>query len=114
MFKILAFSSRKDDVGAEALRQAYEEGHVPLLSEVAPPPGPYRRNYVRRDDPANANVSALDFDVVTELEFASRAEFERWMEALSKPATMARVNADLARFSDLSKFRMCVVDVDQS
>lgn len=114
MFKILAFSSSKDGVSAEALRRAYEERHVPLIEKLARPPGTYRRNYVRRNDPANANVSVIDFDVVTELEFEDRGAFESWMSSLSRPGTIELVDADLASFCDLSRFRMCVVDVRQS
>lgn len=114
MFKVLAFSSCKDGVEPDALREAYETWHAPLINQLAPPPGPYRRNYLCRDDPSNVNVAALNFDVITELEFEDRAAFQSWIAGLSRPGTIERVDDDLAQFTDLANFRMCIVDVEQS
>jgi uncharacterized protein (TIGR02118 family) len=113
MFKILAFSKRKPGMSPDDFRVYYETRHAALVAEVAPSAQCYRRNYLQLEEAANINAGDLDFDVVTEIEFADRAEFERWFEAMSEPKARERVGADLANFTDPDKFRVCVVAVGQ-
>lgn len=111
MFKILAFARRKSGTTIEEFRDHYESRHATLVNEIAPAPGPYRRNYLMRSDAAGVNTDVLDFDVVTEMEFVDRAAYEQWHATLTAPSAAALVGADLKLFIDPASFRVCAVDV---
>jgi EthD domain-containing protein len=114
MFKVLAFLKRKPGMSREEFRAYYETRHTALIAELAPPPpGAYRRNFLMIGDAANVGAEDLDFDVVTELEFADRGEYGRWFAALTAPGSRERVEADESNFIDQGKFRVCVVEVEE-
>lgn len=110
MFKILAFLKRKPGLSREAFRRYYEAEHAPLIAEVAPPMRLYRRNFLQFGDDANLRADALDFDVVTEMEFADRAAFETWMAAMRADDAAGRVADDELKFIDRGSIRACVVE----
>lgn len=109
MFRIVALSKRKEGLNAQAFRTHYETRHVPLVMELAPPPGEYRRSYIDYDDPLNTNANGAGFDVITEMSFADRAEFECWIATLTAPGAGERVQADQESFMDMAAFRVCAV-----
>jgi hypothetical protein len=113
MFKVLAFLKRKSGMSQDEFRTYYETRHAALVAEVAPPPGTYRRNFLMTGDATNVGAEDLDFDVVTEMEFADRREYARWFAALTAPGSRERVEADQSNFIDRQKFRVCVVEVEQ-
>jgi hypothetical protein len=113
MFKVFAFLKRKPGMSQDEFRTYYETRHTALVAEVAPPPGTYRRNFLMVGDATNVGAENLDFDVVTEMEFADRGEYARWFEALTAPGSRERVEADESNFIDRQKFRVCVVEVEQ-
>lgn len=113
MFKVLVFVKRKPGMSQDEFRTYYETRHTALIAEVAPPPGTYRRNFLMMGDAANVGAGDPDFDVVTEMEFADRGEYARWLEALTAPGSRARLEADESNFIDRQKFRVCVVEVEQ-
>lgn len=113
MFKTLAFVKRKDGISRDEFRTYYETRHAALVAQIAPGARCYRRNYLTFGEPANVNFDELDFDVVTELEFSNRDEFERWSATMRAPEVRKQIIADMANFADPEKFRVCVVEVGQ-
>jgi hypothetical protein len=113
MFKVLAFVKRKPGLRHDEFRNYYETRHAALIAAVAPITGTYRRNFLEQADPVNVGAEDLDFDVVTEMEFADRAQYERWFALLTAPGILERVQADEANFIDRQKFRVCAVQIAQ-
>jgi hypothetical protein len=111
MFKIMAFMSRKPGITTEEFRTYYEDVHTRLIADVAPAMKAYRRNYIDLSEPFQRCAAQIDFDVVTEMEFADRAECQRWYDAFSSPASLARVLEDERQFLDGDKIRVSVVHV---
>ncbi len=102
---MLAFFRRRADLSAEEFRHYYEAHHAPLALQLFPYLKGYRRNYVRRDQThrrasGEAFASALDYDVITEITFASPRDYARMQAAMADPAIRDRVVADEQRFMD--------------
>jgi hypothetical protein len=106
MLKVFAYLTKRQGLEPEELIDYYENHHVPLvLSFVSAPPLVYKRNYLSRGNAFNREDEAIDFDVVTELVFADRAGFVRWIDELSVDA----VGTDEEKFLDRSRTRAYVV-----
>lgn len=112
MFRTLAFAKRKPGMTLEAFRTYYETHHAVLVAQLAPAPRRYRRNFIDFGNGENVNDELLDFDVVVELEFDDRKQYERWATAMSSPEAQERLAADMLNFTDQAKFRVCLVDVE--
>ena len=52
----------------------------------------------------------LDFDVITELTFSSKANYEKLVAALSDPAIGDRITHDEEQFMDRSKMSVYIVE----
>lgn len=109
MFKLLAYLSKRDGMATTGFIDYYENHHVPLILSLAPAPTEYRRHYLQRGDAVNIGEAAIDFDVVTEQQWADRSAFDEWIGAVTSGSAGERVAADEARFLDRSRTRMCVV-----
>ena len=109
MLKILSYLVKRDGMAIEEFVEYYENHHVPLILNLAPPPEVYKRHYLQRGDALNIGEAGIDFDVVTEQVFADRAAFESWIDAVTAGDAGERVAADEARFLDRSRTRSCVV-----
>jgi hypothetical protein len=103
--KIMAFLVKRHDVTNDELIEHYENGHVPLILSLAPPPLTYKRNFILHDDRA---ASRDDVDIITELVFPDRHAYEGWVSAMYAPDS--GVVEDEARFLDRSKTRSYVVE----
>lgn len=108
MIKVLAFIRRRPDLDLAAFREYYEQHHAPLINRLLPFYAAYNRNYL--ETPFRADQAGMDFDVVTELVFASRADHDAWRAALADPAVIAQIRADERNFLDQGATRMWVVD----
>lgn len=106
MFKVFAYLTKRDDITPEALKDYYENHHVPLVLSLAPTPRVYKRNYLVRDDAANLESPTIEFDVVTEMVWGDRAGFENWVTVLGVPA----IAEDEARFLDREQTKAYVID----
>lgn len=109
MFRIFALAKRKAGLSPDEFRTIYETRHAALVAQIAPPPGAYLRHYIDFADVLNVNADDAGFDVITEMTFADRAEFERWGATLAAPGNGERIAADQADFIDMASFRICVV-----
>jgi hypothetical protein len=103
--KIMAFLVKRSDVSTDELIEHYENGHVPLILSLAPPPLMYKRNYVLCDD---LTAPRDEVDIITELVFPDRHAYENWVSAMYAPGS--GVADDEARFLDRSKTRSYIVE----
>lgn len=110
---------RKAGTTFEQFRDHYEHNHAPLAVRLLPYFKTYKRNYIRHGEqyrPSGIGAKAADFDVVTELSFASRDDYERMLRALADPAILNQIIADEERFMDRSPEgrMMFIVDEEQT
>lgn len=99
MIKHFFLISKKPELSAEEFRTYYEANHVPLIRRLLPMFAHYERHYVDRSrsriDAAQADP---DFDVITEIHFATQADYDDFMETVSDPDVLAQIRADEANF----------------
>lgn len=111
MFKSIALLRKKPGLTREALIDYYETRHAPLIHSLFDEILDYRRNYV---DLAGAFImdgaGPIDFDVVTEICFADRAAYERFVAKAAEPAIARRIAEDEENVFDRSATRMFIVD----
>lgn len=106
MYKVFAYLTRRPGTTREEFIDYYENHHVPLVLSLASMPRVYKRNYVIRGGAAGPGAPAIDFDVVTEMAWDSRAGFEEWIALQGVPA----IAEDEAKFLDRSKTQAHVID----
>jgi hypothetical protein len=106
---MLSYLVKREGMSADEFVDYYENHHVPLILSLAPPPEVYKRHYLQRGHALNLGEGDIDFDVVTEQQFADRAAFTSWIEAVTAGANGDLVAADEARFLQRSRTRACVV-----
>jgi EthD domain len=124
MYKVVAFLCRKPGLTRSEFIDYYERQHIPRILGLERQPVGYRRTYpiphdadtaasVRADadvrvDEQREAVLPEDFDVITELEFASRADYDAWAAEAYAPAS--GIAADEANFLDRSRTRSYPVE----
>lgn len=113
--KIICFMKRKPGLTAEEFRDHYENHHAPLALELLPFFSAYKRNYIRHDlsyqpEHLARHAATPSHDVITELSFASRAEYEAMLAALADPVIGGRIARDEERFLDRDAMQMFFVD----
>ncbi len=115
MFKAFAMIKRKPGTTMEQLIQHYESSHAPLAIKSVPNLKKYVRHFIR---PYGNDVYALDqelpYDVVTEIWFDDREDFEQGMAYLTEPATAALIAEDEERLFDQSSIRFVTVEDRES
>ena len=106
--KTVTLLARKPGLSLEDFKRHYETVHVPGARERIPAlaRADYRRNFLGDKRPG----APVDFDVVTEMTFASEAEYAEMRKSLADPVISAWVREDVAKFADPSKTRTYVVD----
>jgi uncharacterized protein (TIGR02118 family) len=106
--KTVTLLARKPGTSLEDFKRHYETVHVPGARERIPAlaRADYRRNFIGDKRPG----APIDFDVVTEMTFASQADYAEMRKSLADPAIAAWVREDVAEFADPSKTRTYVVD----
>ena len=109
-FKAMAVMARKPGLSKAEFIDYYENHHVPLIRSMFEF-AEYRRSYVDLTDAILApEVEKPDFDVVTELWFNNRADYEAMLAGPDDPAIARRVADDEAHFLDRAKTRFFIVD----
>jgi EthD domain len=125
VFKVMAYLKRKAGISRRQFIEYYERHHQKLALEILPPIVDYRRNYPVYDDPMNscgafdadgACATAGDnpepvneFDVITELTFNNRAEYEHFIEVLRSPHISRLIAEDEDQFMERSGSRRVIV-----
>jgi hypothetical protein len=107
VIKVVALIKKRPDITTEQFRHHYETVHAPLIDRLLPYYATYRRNYV--DGPARGGQSEFHWDVFTELEFATRSDFDAWQAALARPEVLDQIRADEANFLVSGETRMWTV-----
>lgn len=111
-YKFISFMARRPDVSVEAFRDYYETVHARIGEEISAKVGVsrYFRRYVDRL-PYGQDVDTHDFvyDVITEVWFDNREDFERVVGSVPRGALPDGVASDEERFLDRSKTRFVTV-----
>jgi EthD domain len=114
MIKLTFLFKRKPDMTLEQFRDHYENRHVPLALRLLPYFSGYARNYIRHDLAYRPEGLAVDnapqFDVVTEVTFATEADYDLMMRQLADPAVSRQIVEDEERFMDRKATLMFFVD----
>ncbi len=108
MIKVLVFIKKRPDLDRDQFRDYYERNHAPLVNRLLPFYQEYNRNYLV--EPFRPDQTGVDFDVVTELVFASRDDYEAWRATLAEPAVLEQIRADERNFLEQGSTRMWLVD----
>jgi uncharacterized protein (TIGR02118 family) len=108
MPKLIILIARKPGTSLEEFIDYYETVHAPGARERMPAlaRAEYRRNYIPE---AARTGAAIDFDVVTEMIFASDAEFAQMQQ--ERAACAGWIAEDVEKFADSSKTRSYLADV---
>lgn len=110
MIKAIALLRRKPGLSREDFIAYYETHHAPLIRSLLPQITEYRRNYVDRTGAFESPVAAIDFDSVTEMRFASRADYDAFLVRAADPEVARRIAEDEENVFDRAATRMFVVD----
>lgn len=111
MYKAIALLKARPGLSRERFVAYYEQHHVPLILRLMPQIKDYRRNYVRAQGAYLApGVTGLDFDAVTELWYATEADYQAAVAVLNDPAILQQIADDEEHFLDRDNTRMFVVE----
>lgn len=114
--KMVFFFTRKAGTTPEQFRDYYENKHVPLALSLLPFFADYTRNYVRQDGferpSGGPNRPGPTFDVITELTFASREDYDRMMEKLTDQSIVRAIAEDEEHFMDRSAHVVFFADAE--
>lgn len=113
MIKFMIFIARRKDLSRQEFIDYYETHHVALARRVGLRMADYRRNYVTAGvyDSKGATAARFDFDVITEICFDTRADYEAFKAVHADPDVRKQIEADERKFIDQSKTWTYVVDV---
>jgi uncharacterized protein (TIGR02118 family) len=110
-FKAMAVMAKKPGLTRAEFIDYYENHHVPLIKSMFGGIAEYRRSYVDLTGAILAEgVAPPDFDVVTELWFKTRADYEAMLAGPGDEKVAKRVADDEEHFLDRSKTRFFIVD----
>jgi len=115
--KLIALARRKPGMTFDQFREHYETRHAPLAQSLLPQIKSYVRNYVRHDlshrpEGLDGSGDGADFDVLTEISFASREGYDEAMATLADPRIQRTIAEDEERFIDRSWTKFFLVDVE--
>jgi hypothetical protein len=106
---------RKIGLSRNEFREYYESNHVPLALRLLPFFSEYKRNYPDQNEkyaPVHVVNAAAEpgFDVITEICFESRADYDRMLVALADPEIGRLMAEDEDKFIDRSCISMYLVE----
>lgn len=111
MLKCIALLKKRPDLSREQFIDYYENRHAVLIRELLPQIVHYTRRYVEPDGaylyPA---IDQLDFDVVTELTFADRANYDAFAAKAAEADIAKRIADDEENLFDRDYSRMFIVE----
>lgn len=111
MFKVMVMIKRKPGMSMEDFIAYYENQHAPLGASKVPNLKRYVRHFIR---PYGNDVYSADnessYDVLTEIWFDDKADFERGMAYLTEPETAAIIGADEENLFDKSSIRFMLME----
>jgi uncharacterized protein (TIGR02118 family) len=102
---------RKPGMKMEDFIAYYENNHAPLGASKVPNLKRYVRHFIR---PYGNEIYSADsessYDVLTEIWFDDKADFERGMAYLTEPETAAIIGADEENLFDKSSIRFMLME----
>lgn len=111
MLKAIALLKRKNGMSHDDFVEYYENKHAVLIRKLLPNIVDYRRNFVEHETAfVNAAVAPIDFDVVTEIFFANRADYDAFLAKAAEAEIAQAIADDEENLFDRSATRMFVVD----
>jgi hypothetical protein len=115
MFKSVVLLKRKPGMSIKDFVTYYETYHRKLGEKFVPNAKKYVRRYLHAiGNPVTGEVPELPYDVLTELWFENKAEFDKAMVLLSKPEVAAEIAADEDKLFDRSKNCFCTIEERES
>jgi len=111
MHKILLFMKRRSDLSMAEFRGYYEAQHAPLCRQGLSGVARYVRRYITPlAHPETGVWQDCEFDVITELWFASQEHRDRTAVYLSSKCMPQEIVEDEKQLFDRSSFRLATVD----
>lgn len=110
MIKVIALLRTKPGLSRAEFIAYYETRHAPLILSLLPGIVDYRRNYVDRSGAFQSGVALIDFDSATEMRFADRAAYDRFLAHAARPDVARAIAEDEENVFDRAATRMFVVD----
>jgi len=112
--KMVLLLKRKPGITAEEFKNHYESSHAPLATRLLHF-GTYKRNYINKEELYSAghveNAAPLpDYDVVVEIGFESRDDYQKMLDALADPVIGKEIADDEAKFLDRDALQMFFVE----
>jgi len=111
MFKTAVLISKNPNLSTGEFREHYETTHAPLAASLMPKMRRYTRHFTTPY--GNTTYGAADerqIDVITEMWFDSRNDFDETMAHLSTEKIAAVLGADEERVFDRSTIRIYVLE----
>ncbi len=116
--KMIVLFRRKPGISPEHFREYYETRHAPLAARLFPYLAGYKRNYICRDRQhrraGGEAIAELDYDVITEILFASRADYERMVRDMEDDSIREQVVEDEKQFIDRGATVAFLVDEEET
>ncbi|WP_182358570.1 EthD domain-containing protein [Tomitella gaofuii] len=109
--KAIALLARRPEWTRDQFIVHYENVHVPLVRRAFPQIRRYRRNFVDSGTMLPPGGQGPGFDVLTEMWFDSRADYDAMLAAHADPAVGGPVAEDAVRFIDMDKTIQFLVDL---
>ncbi|KAJ4243854.1 hypothetical protein NW762_014734 [Fusarium torreyae] len=117
-FTVLLFASRKKGLAPAQFKDYLENTHIPLLKQTFGPlfPISHTRRYLDRanEEPYDATVlvgtqDQFTYDVVSELVFAEKADFEAFFAKYKDPEVAPIIQEDEKDFLDASNMTAVIL-----
>ncbi len=110
MIKAIALLRCRAGLSRAEFMAYYETRHAPLIRSLFPEIVAYTRNYVDRSGAFDSAAAPIDFDSVTEMRFADRASYDRFLARAAEPDVARTIAEDEEQVFDRAATRMMVVD----
>jgi EthD domain len=115
MYKIVSLVKRKAGTTHQQFKDYYETTHCKFGDKYLPP---YCTKYLRRyvdplGHPITGTPAGSDFDCITEMWFASEADYKAFTASVAKPEIAKEVVADEEKFVDRAGTRRYLVEEEQ-
>ena len=115
MFKTVCLLKRRPGMSMADFKDYYETHHKRFGESYLPSGARFMRRYLNPvPNPMTGEVVELDYDIITETWFASRAEWEATMAIYAEPDLAAEIAEDEEKLFDRSKINFCIVEEYES
>ncbi|MES2493759.1 MAG: EthD domain-containing protein [Pseudomonadota bacterium] len=115
MIKMVFLLKRKAGMSREEFIRKYESGHAKLGEKHVPDAAHYVRRYLMPvPELFTGSAPEPEYDVITELWFDTREQYDLAMARLARPDVVAEIVADEETIFDRSKHRVFLVEEHES